>query len=142
MSDVGLQDAVKSYVQATSELSGGQNCNKECKQRIKQAKLHIMSVMKEKKLAFLELNPSNFLVLKSKPCKHPMTPDFAANAFKQFHLDPTRLNGTTDSVAASFGQFLFALQKHCSDTTDDLKLSKKKPMAALLFDEFSQPPNH
>ena len=131
-----LGDAVQSFFSATMELSGENTNTKDVRERKKQAKQHIIDIMKHDNIPFIEIE-GQFLVLKHKTTKPPINNEFAARAYNEFHKDPQRGVGEPNQVAACFGEFMFALQKHLSETTDDLKLSKKKPMAALLFDEFT-----
>lgn len=130
-----LKEAVQLFFSATMELSGDQNNTKDVRERKKQAKQHIIDIMKNDNIPFIEIE-GQFLVLKQKTTKPAINAEFVARSFIEFHKDPQRSVGEQNQVAACFGEFTFALQKHMSETSDDLKLSKKKPMAALLFDEF------
>lgn len=136
--DNNLQSIVQSFITTTKELSGGNGGTKELRERKKQAKQHIIDIMKEKQLTYIELD-GYYLVLKQTFSKPTLNAEFATRAFTEFHKDQQRLTGDPAQVAICFGHYLFGLQKHLAEQSYDLKLSKKKPMAAMLFEEFNTP---
>jgi hypothetical protein len=131
-----LQKAVHCFVNTMQELSGDKINTKDMRERKKQAKQHIVNVMKNEKIPFIEVD-GKYLVLGDKNVKPSINLEFVVNCYREFHKDPARSNGDISQVSARFGEYLFAFQKHLGERTADLKVSKKPPMCALLMKEFN-----
>ena len=136
MAQASAQQAINAFVQATKELSGGQRASKEVRERKAAAKGMIIQFMKEQKMDFIEVD-GLFLVLKKKKSKPPINDQFLGRGYKEFHSNQNHLQGTIDEVSLRFGQFIFFMQKKLSVETHDVVLTKRKPLTAVLFDEFN-----
>jgi hypothetical protein len=135
--DSDLQSAVYNFIQATKEITGG-NKNmemREVKETKKKAKQHIIDMMINKQLSYIELD-GTYLLLKQKLNKPTLNVEFAARAYQEFHKEPSRLVGSEEERSTSFGKYMFGLQKHLSDVQHDITVSKRVPMAARLLDQF------
>jgi len=131
-----LLDAVQCFMQCMKELSGKETgVAKEMRDRKKAAKEHILKIMKEKRLGYIEIE-GNYLVLKSKLSRPTLNVEFLGKAFKEFHVDPSRLQGDIDTVSLRFAEYVLGLQKHCAERKEDVEFSRKKPMSAMLMEEF------
>jgi hypothetical protein len=132
--DHGLQQHVQSYLLAENEILGGHTNTKESRERKKEAKQAIIAVMKALNVTYVEVQ-GQYFVIGSKVAKPIMNGEFVKQAYMEFHKE---IPGLLESTAQAFALYLFAMQKHLAQTTEELKCSKKKPMIALLFDHHRQ----
>lgn len=133
-----LKLAIESYIKTAEDISSDNNGMKEIKMRQKQCKEHIISYMINNKMGFIDIGNGLYLVLKKKHTKPQLNEEFLSHAFKEFYKQHNRLNvkGDVNAVGNKFGTYVIALQKHMASTSDILQITKKRPIASILLEDF------
>ena len=69
----------------------------------------------------------------------PVNEELLSYAYEKFHESPNFdiTKCTQKQIADNFAKYVFQLQKSLSKYAWDLKLTTKKPMAAMINDSFS-----
>jgi hypothetical protein len=135
------EDAIKAFITASQEISGGTKSSKEAKDKKAHAKNVIIQFMKNGGMSYIQVDHL-FLHLKKNMKKPTVNAEFVARAYKEFQqTELIKLpQATIEQVAVKFGEYVFYLQRQMGEETNDLKVNQKKPMSAMLFDSFAAPP--
>jgi hypothetical protein len=132
------EDAIRAFITATQEISGGTQSSKEAKDRKIKAKQVIVQFMQTRNQTYIQVD-NMYLNLKKSLRKPPVNAEFISRAYKEFQNTQQQhfVNVSVEQVAVKFGEYVFYLQKKMAEEHYDVKLSKKKPMSAMLFDSFT-----
>lgn len=102
----------------------------------KEARKAIIEHMKTNNTPCIEF-ASRFISLTTKLVKPTINAEFLAKAYQGFHATPQYAQVQAEGKAhLAYAEYVYALQKHLSVVEDDLKISKKKPMEALIMHDF------
>ena len=130
-----LKSAVQSYLDATKDLANEQSDKKAVREQKKAAKQQIIDLMVNGGLSYINVD-GTYIVIKQKLTKPCMNAEFVARAYVEFHKIPEHLNRPVAEAAELFGVFLFDLQKKLCDPENDLKITTKPPLCAMLAETY------
>ena len=125
-----IQVALQTFVNLCNQLCVDKQ-SKELKNQRKECENIIIETIQERNMTYLE-HGGTYFVLKKTNTKAPANADFFTMAYFEFAKDPSRLAGDIGTVAALFGPFAVAYQKHLGKESVKLKTTKKRPIEALL----------
>lgn len=131
-----LKAAINEYMKGLNEITNDNYGMKEIKAKQKQYKTLILEHMCKHNLPFIDIGEGTYLVIKNKQTKPMMNEEFIALAFKEFYNDPNRVKGDINSTAEKFGIYVFSLQKHMATINKVLHVTKKRPIASILMNDF------
>lgn len=132
------QAAITTFIHATQELTGGVKSSKEAKERKLAAKMRIVQFMQESKMSYIQVDHL-FLCLKTTTKSPTVNSEFLASVYKEFETNQRKnfIGSSIEQLAAKFSEFIQFMRKKNSENSFDLRLTKKKPMSAMLFESFN-----
>lgn len=131
-----LKNAIELYMNSINHISNENNEMKEVRLRQKKCKEQITTYMKTNNMKFIDMQNGMYLVLKQKHIKPQLNEEFLSYAFKEFYNNHNREKSDIHTVSKEFGLYVISLQKHMSSTTDVLQMTRKRPIASILMEDF------
>ena len=140
MAESVLQEALKAFIMIGKVVDGEGRANKDAQKDAKlqkeQAKKFIIAYFQENNIKYYFID-GIYLVLKQTSKKPTLNPEFISQAYLEFHRSQQKAiqSYSPEQIAVHFGQYIPYYQGQNMILGDaDLKISKSKPVAAILFE--------
>ena len=134
-------DAIQAFIQCHNVMNGDKKSAAEIKDRKSRAKEVIIQYMLSNHLQYIGAF-GIYITLRKKKKRPPINRDFIIKTYKDYEGQKAQLfrnvnNPTLDQIAEKYGDFVVYVQKQMTTNEHDIKMCKKKPMSAMIFDSFN-----
>lgn len=123
------QEAVLMLIKCTNEISGEQKNTKPIREKIRDAKQAVIEFMRAQKVSYIDVKGTGkFILLEQTQSKPTLNEEFFNCVIQEFYKQPNFQN-------MNFGQFVTRIRDQMSEPKYSVKITEKKPLAAILQQE-------